>query len=319
MRRKLIAGNWKMYKTTAEAVALVDEIKKGASGAPSDVLVAPPYTSLVAVVAAAKGSPVAVAAQNMHFEKEGAYTGEVSAAMLKDIGVGNVILGHSERRQYFAETDEGVAKKTKVALDNGLTPISCVGETARRARGRQTMEVVGRQVDAILNAVSADEAKKVVIAYEPVWAIGTGKVATPEQAQEVHAFIRSRIAAKHGQAGGRRPPHPLRRQRQARQRQGPDGAPGRRRRARRRRLAQGRLVPQARPLRQAVTTAGSDLGSRISNPRPRRAHASAGADLLQPVLPRASCFGIGSPRRARDARRPHLDPSPAIAYHSVSG
>src|SRR5512146_2118485 len=128
MRRKLIAGNWKMYKTTAEAVALVEEIEKGAAGAPSDVLVSPPYTSLVAVVAAAKASPVAVAAQNMHYEKEGAFTGEVSAAMLKDLGVGNVILGHSERRQYFAETDDGVAKKTKVALDNAMTPISCVGE-----------------------------------------------------------------------------------------------------------------------------------------------------------------------------------------------
>jgi triosephosphate isomerase len=200
LRRPLIAGNWKMYKTTAEAVALVEEIKKGLAEAKGDALVAPPFTSLVAVVAAAKGSPVAVAAQNMHFEKEGAFTGEVSAAMLKDIGVTHAILGHSERRQYFAETDEGVAKKTKVALDNGLTPVSCVGETLAEREAGRTMEVVGRQVDAILNAVTADEAQKVVIAYEPVWAIGTGKVATPEQAQEVHAFIRGRIAAKHGTA-----------------------------------------------------------------------------------------------------------------------
>jgi triosephosphate isomerase len=198
MRRKLIAGNWKMYKTAAEAVALVEEIGKGVAGAPGDVLVAPPYTDLAAVVAAAKGSAIAVAAQNMHFEKEGAFTGEVSAAMLKDVGVTHVILGHSERRQYFAETDEGVARKTKVALDNGLSPISCVGETLAEREAGRTMEVVGRQVDAILNAVTADEARKVVIAYEPVWAIGTGKVATPEQAQEVHAFIRQRIAAKHG-------------------------------------------------------------------------------------------------------------------------
>ena len=123
-----------MYKTVSEAVTLVEEIKKGAAGAPSDVLVAPPYTSLVAVVATAKGSPVAVASQNMHFEKEGAFTGEVSAPMLKDIGVTHAILGHSERRQYFAETDEGVAKKTKVALDDGLLPISCVGETRSRRR-----------------------------------------------------------------------------------------------------------------------------------------------------------------------------------------
>ena len=199
-RKKLIAGNWKMYKTVSEAVALVEEIKKGAAGAPSDMLVAPPFTALSAVVAAAKGSPVAVAAQNMHFEKEGAFTGEVSPGMLVDLGVTHVVLGHSERRQFFAETDEGVAKKTKVALDNGLVPVSCVGETLTEREAGRTMEVVGRQVDAILKAVSADEAKKVVIAYEPVWAIGTGKVATPEQAQEVHAFIRTRIAAVHGQA-----------------------------------------------------------------------------------------------------------------------
>ena len=200
MRRKLIAGNWKMYKTAPEAVALVEEIKKGVAGAPGDTLVAPPYTSLVAVVAAAKGSLVAVAAQNMHFEKEGAFTGEVSAAMLKDVGASHVVLGHSERRQYFAETDEGVAKKTKVALDYGLVPVSCLGETLAEREAGSTMDVVKRQLDAILGAVTADEAKKVVIAYEPVWAIGTGKVASPEQAQEVHAFIRLRIGAVHGKA-----------------------------------------------------------------------------------------------------------------------
>jgi triosephosphate isomerase len=198
MRRKLIAGHWKMYKTVAEAVVLVEEIKKGTAGAPSDTLVAPPYTALAAAVAAAKGSPVAVAAQNMHFEREGAFTGEVSAPMLEEIGVSHVILGHSERRQYFAETDEGVAAKTRVALASGLTPISCVGETLGEREAGRTMEVVGRQLGAILDSVSAEQAKQVVIAYEPVWAIGTGKVATPEQAQEVHAFIRSRIAARHG-------------------------------------------------------------------------------------------------------------------------
>src|SRR5512138_336011 len=200
MRRTLIAGNWKMYKTVGEASALVTDIKKGAAGAPSDILVAPPYTALAGVVAAAKGSPVAVAAQNMHFEKEGAFTGEVAPGMLKDLGVTHVILGHSERRQYFAETDQGVAKKTKVALDNGLTPIACVGELLAEREAGKTMDVVGRQVDAILDAVTADEAKKVVVAYEPVWAIGTGKVATPEQAQEVHAAIRARVTAKHGKA-----------------------------------------------------------------------------------------------------------------------
>jgi len=199
MRRKLIAGNWKMYKTVAEAVALVEELKKGMAGAPGDTLVAPPFTAIPAVVAAAKGSAIAVAAQNMHFEKEGAFTGEVSAPMLVDAGVTHVILGHSERRQYFAETDEGVAKKTKAALAAGLLPISCVGETLAEREASRTMEVVGCQMDAILAAVTADEARRVVIAYEPVWAIGTGKVATPEQAQEVHAFIRSQIGKSHGQ------------------------------------------------------------------------------------------------------------------------
>jgi triosephosphate isomerase (TIM) len=198
MRRKLIAGNWKMYKTVAEALALVEEIKSGVTGAPGDTLVAPPFTALAAVVGAVKGSPLAVAAQNMHFEKEGAFTGEVSAPMLLDAGVTHVILGHSERRQYFAETDSGIAKKTKLALDSGLVPISCVGETLAEREAGRTIEVVGRQLDAILDVVSVEEALRVVVAYEPVWAIGTGKVATPEQAQEVHAFVRSRIAAKHG-------------------------------------------------------------------------------------------------------------------------
>ena len=199
-RKTLIAGNWKMYKTAGEGAALVEEIKKGLAGAPSDVVVAPPYTALTAVVAAAKGSAVAVAAQNMHYEKEGAFTGEVSAAMLRDLGVTHVVLGHSERRQYFAETDEGVARKTKVALDNGITPISCVGETLSEREAGRTMDVVKRQVDTILNALTAEEARRIVVAYEPVWAIGTGKVATPEQAQEVHAFIRLRIGEVHGKA-----------------------------------------------------------------------------------------------------------------------
>ena len=198
MRKKLIAGNWKMYKTVAEAVALVEELKKGVAGAPGDTLVAPPFTAIPAVVNAAKGSPIAVAAQNMHFEREGAFTGEVSPPMLVDAGVTHVVLGHSERRQYFAETDEGVAKKTKAALAAGLLPISCVGETLAEREAGRTMEVVGRQTRAILDAVTADEAKEVVIAYEPVWAIGTGKVATPEQAQEVHAFLRGEITRKHG-------------------------------------------------------------------------------------------------------------------------
>ena len=199
-RTPLIAGNWKLNKTTDEAVALASDIKAGATVDGVDVLVSPVFTTLSSVAKALEGSKVYVAGQNMHSELSGAFTGEISPTMLTDVGCSHVILGHSERRQYFGETDEGVARKTKVALDNGLLPISCVGETLDEREADKTMDVVGRQVDAILNAVSADEAKKVVIAYEPVWAIGTGKVATPEQAQEVHAFIRKRVGEVHGQA-----------------------------------------------------------------------------------------------------------------------
>ena len=199
-RTPLIAGNWKLNKTTDEAVALATEIKASANVDGVDVLVSPVFTVLASVKKALEGSKVLLAGQNMHSELSGAYTGEISPTMLADVGCSHVILGHSERRQYFGETDEGVAKKTKVALDNGLLPISCVGETLEEREGGKTMDVVGRQVDAILNAVSADEATKVVIAYEPVWAIGTGKVATPEQAQEVHAFIRKRVGEVHGPA-----------------------------------------------------------------------------------------------------------------------
>jgi triosephosphate isomerase len=199
-RTPLIAGNWKMNKTNAEAVALATEIKAGADVAGVDVLVSPVFTALVPVAKALEGSKVFLAGQNMHSELSGAFTGEIAAPMLKDVGCTHVILGHSERRQYFGETDEGVAKKTKVALDNGLLPIACVGETLAEREAGKTMDVVGRQVDAILKAVSADESTRVVIAYEPVWAIGTGKVATPEQAQEVHAFIRKRVGEVHGAA-----------------------------------------------------------------------------------------------------------------------
>ena len=199
-RTPLIAGNWKLNKTTDEAVALASDIKAGATVDGVDVLVSPVFTTLSSVAKALEGSKVFLAGQNMHSELSGAYTGEIAPTMLTDVGCSHVILGHSERRQYFGETDEGVAKKTKVALDNGLLPISCVGETLDEREADKTMDVVGRQVDAILNAVSADEVGKVVIAYEPVWAIGTGKVATPEQAREVHAFIRKRVGEVHGQA-----------------------------------------------------------------------------------------------------------------------
>jgi triosephosphate isomerase len=189
----LIAGNWKMFKGPAASREFL-----AAFSPPEgvDVVIAPPYVSLATAV---ESGSCRVFAQNVHWADEGAYTGEVSPSMLRELGVAGAIVGHSERRQYFGETDEGVAKKTKAALAARLLPISCVGETLAEREAARTMEVVGRQTRAILDAVTADEAKTVVIAYEPVWAIGTGKVATPEQAQEVHAFIRSEISKKHGQ------------------------------------------------------------------------------------------------------------------------
>jgi triosephosphate isomerase len=200
MRRPLIAGNWKMHKTLGEAVALVGELRAGLAPNPPevDVLVAPPFTALVAVATAAKGSGIAVAAQDMHWEKQGAFTGAVSPAMLRDVGCSHVILGHSERRQLFGETDEGVGRKARAAFDHGLLPILCVGETLPERDSDQTLPVVERQLDRALAALSPEEAARAVVAYEPVWAIGTGRAATAEQAQEVHAFIRRRVAVSHG-------------------------------------------------------------------------------------------------------------------------
>jgi len=198
MRRPVIAGNWKMYKTVAEAVALAGEIRAGAAGH-AEVVIAPPFTSLAAVAGVLRGSAVGLAAQNMHAAVEGAFTGEVSPVMLKDVGCSHVILGHSERRQFFGETDEGVAKKAEAALAHGLCPIACVGESLAERESDRTMEVVERQVERALRGLSADQVARILVAYEPVWAIGTGKVATPEQAQEVHAFLRKRITVSHGE------------------------------------------------------------------------------------------------------------------------
>ncbi len=202
MRRYLIAGNWKMYKTLAEATALVGELKAGLAQRPKDVdvLVAPPFTALAAVAQALKGSGIALGAQNMHTELEGAFTGEISPRMLKDAGCTHVILGHSERRQLFGETDEGVGRKARVALDQGLVPILCIGETLAERESNRTLEVVERQVERALRDVTPDEGARTLIAYEPVWAIGTGLAATPEQAQEVHAAIRKRVSRSHGEA-----------------------------------------------------------------------------------------------------------------------
>ena len=202
MRRALIAGNWKMYKTISAGVALAREIADGTKPGGPEVVVFPPATALAAVSQAVKGTPVAVGGQNVHFAREGAFTGEVSPLMLKDAGCTHVLLGHSERRYVFGEDDELIARKTRAAVDGGLVPVVCVGETLPEREGRRTLEVVERQVERALRPLSADEVGRLAIAYEPVWAIGTGQVATPEQAQEVHAFIRRHVAGSHGDPVG---------------------------------------------------------------------------------------------------------------------
>jgi triosephosphate isomerase len=199
-RKALIAGNWKMYKTAREAVALATEIRDGAKGGDVEVLVAPPFTALPAVAAVLKGSAVALGAQDMHWEAEGAFTGAVSPVMLADAGCSHVILGHSERRQIFGETDDGVAKKAESAFKHGLTPIVCVGETLAERESGRTMEVTQRQTERALRGLTGDQVARLVVAYEPVWAIGTGRTATPDQAQEVHAYLRRLVDRSHGEA-----------------------------------------------------------------------------------------------------------------------
>jgi triosephosphate isomerase len=192
MRKVIIAGNWKMYKTVSEAVELVEELKMRVGGIDSvEVVVAPPFTSLFAVRQALKGSPIHLAAQNLYYEKEGAYTGEVSPEMVRDVGCRYVIVGHSERREIFGETDETVNKKVRAALQAGLSPIFCMGESLAEREAGKTMEVVQRQLREGLSGCSNGEMESVVIAYEPIWAIGTGKTATPEQANEVHSRARN--------------------------------------------------------------------------------------------------------------------------------
>ncbi len=191
MRKKIIAGNWKMNKNVAEAKALVEAIKRDlAQETKVDVVLCPPFTAIDGVSQAVSGSQIAVGAQNMHWEASGAFTGEVSAAMLRELHCRYVILGHSERRQFFGETDAGVNKKTLAALNAGLKPIVCVGETLAERDGGKIESVITTQVNGSLAGMTAAQIKSVVIAYEPVWAIGTGRTATPEQAQEVHALIR---------------------------------------------------------------------------------------------------------------------------------
>jgi triosephosphate isomerase len=197
MRKKVIAGNWKMNKDLHQSQKLVSEIINGlGKDTKADVIVCPPFTSLSEVDSLLKGTQIKLGAQNMYYEESGAYTGEVSADMLKSVGCEYVILGHSERRVIFNEPDELINKKIKAALAKGLKPIFCIGELLEQRENGETMQVVSRQVEKGLEGVSPEQMKNIIIAYEPVWAIGTGKTATPQQAQEVHSFIRELVAKK---------------------------------------------------------------------------------------------------------------------------
>lgn len=202
-RKAVIAGNWKMNKTPDEAVALIEAIKAEIAGKPTDgceIIAGVPFVDLAVAVNAVKGSPIKVAAQNVHWAEKGAFTGEISADMLKAVGAEYVIIGHSERRQYFGETDETVNKRVHAALAAGLKVILCVGELKEQRLSGITSEIVAMQVKLDLAGVSAEDMANVIIAYEPVWAIGTGLTATAEQAEEVCACIRGVIASLYGEA-----------------------------------------------------------------------------------------------------------------------
>ncbi len=201
MKRPIvIAGNWKMHKTNSEAMQLANQIRiKTLDITKTRIIICPPFTALASVYEIIGDSRIHLGAQNMFWEKEGAFTGEISAGMIKSTGADYVIIGHSERRRYFAETDETVNKKVKAALANGLKPIVCVGETLEEREANITLKVVHRQIRGAFSEISAEEMANVIIAYEPVWAIGTGKTATPEQAEEVHSEIRKLIHELYGQ------------------------------------------------------------------------------------------------------------------------
>ena len=195
MRTPLIAGNWKMHNTVAEAEEFIAALLPGVSTADGvDVTVCPPFLALSALVDSVRGSRVTVYAQNMHQEREGAFTGEVSAPMLVEAGVHGVLLGHSERRQYFGETDKAIGAKVPAALDAGLVPILCVGESDEEREAGDTQRKLRHQIREALSGIADDRLGAVVIAYEPIWAIGTGQVATPDQAQEAIAFVRALVA-----------------------------------------------------------------------------------------------------------------------------
>lgn len=191
MAKPYIAGNWKMFKTSAEAISMIEGLKAGVYQIHDcNIIVCPPFTSLAAVGKAIKDSPIQLGAQNMHPEPEGAYTGEISAPMIKDLNCRYVILGHSERRLYFKEDDAFINEKVKMALKYSLIPILCMGETLEQREAKQYHEVVKHQFDHSLKDITKDEISKLLIAYEPVWAIGTGRTATPEQAEQMQSYIR---------------------------------------------------------------------------------------------------------------------------------
>ncbi len=198
MRKPIIAGNWKMHKTMDEALKLVNDIKDEANKTDIEIVICCPFTVISEVKRAIEGTKVKLGAQNMHWEEEGAFTGEISANMLKDLGVDYVIIGHSERRQYFNETDEIVNKKVIKAIEKGLKPIICVGETLDEREKNKTFDIVKRQTLIALENIGRDEMINVVIAYEPIWAIGTGKTASSQDANEVIAYIRSLLQDKYG-------------------------------------------------------------------------------------------------------------------------
>ena len=199
MRRKVIAGNWKKNMLPNEAMQFIDTLAPLVKNTENEVILCVPYTDLFYSLLTAQGTNIKIGAQNMHFEESGAYTGEVSGKMLKSIGVEYVIIGHSERRQYFNETDETVNKKIKAAFANGLKPIVCVGETLEQREAGQTVEIITSQIEKALDGLTEEQVENTIIAYEPIWAIGTGKTATAEQANETIKSIRDKICQMYGQ------------------------------------------------------------------------------------------------------------------------
>ena len=201
-RRPLVAGNWKMHRTGPEAVELIGQLRDGLVPGRAEVMVAPPFTALESAHRALEGSGIALGAQNVHWEAQGAFTGEISAGMLRAVGCAYVIVGHSERRQLFGETDSMVSKKTRAVLHAGMRPVVCFGETLAERDGGRTLEVCVSQLQGSLAGVAVEEMAHVVLAYEPVWAIGTGRNATPVQAQEVHAHVRESLVSLFGRPVG---------------------------------------------------------------------------------------------------------------------